>query len=67
MFIALGMKTEERAKSIWRQNQNHLRNLKGHAVKLQSTSPLKQVAAGNPDSSGDCKSYLNILLEEGKE
>lgn len=64
MFIALGMKTEERAKPIQRWKQNHLRNLKGHAVKLQSTAPLKQVAAGNPESPGDFKSYLDIVLEE---
>lgn len=49
------MKTDERAKSIQRQNQTHLGNLKGHAVKQQSTGPLKQLAAGNPGSSGDCK------------
>lgn len=64
MLIALGMKTEERAKSIQRQKQNHIGNLKGHTVKLQSTAPLKQVAAENRDSSGDFKSYLNMLLED---
>lgn len=64
MFIALGVKTEERVKSIQSQSQNHLGNLKGHVVKLQSTTPLKQVAAQYTDSSGDFKSYLNILLEE---
>lgn len=64
MCIDLSTKTEERARSIQRQNQNHLGNLNGCAVKLQSTTSLKQVAAGNPDSSGHFKGYLNILLEE---
>lgn len=57
------MKTEEGAKSIERQNQNPGGNLRGHAVKSQSTAPLEQLAAVNPDSAGDFQSYLNILLE----
>jgi len=61
------VKTDESAKAIQKSKSKPSRYLKGHAAQLQSTAPLKQVAAGNPDSSGDFKSYLNILPEENAQ